>query len=52
LIHGEEFCRNIGAAPDKPSFETKRKILRLAVERVEFIEAQITMKHVIPISDA
>jgi site-specific DNA recombinase len=47
----EEFCRNISAALDNPSFETKQKILRLVVERVEFVEDQITIKHVIPISD-
>jgi hypothetical protein len=39
------------AALDNPSFETKQKILRLVVERVEFVEDQITIKHVIPISD-
>jgi hypothetical protein len=47
----EEFCRNISAALDNPSFETKQKILRLVVERVEFVEDKITIKHVIPISD-
>jgi site-specific DNA recombinase len=47
----EEFCRNISAALNNPGFETKQKILRLVVERVEFIEDQITIKHVIPISD-
>ena len=47
----EEFCRNISVALDNPSFETKQKILRLVVERVEFVENQITIKHVIPISD-
>lgn len=47
----EEFCRNISAALDNPSFETKQKILRLVVERIEFVEDQITIKHVIPISD-
>jgi len=47
----EEFCRNISAALDSPSFETKQKILRLVVERVEFVEDQITIKHMIPISD-
>ncbi len=47
----EEFCRNISTALDNPSFETKQKILRLVVERVEFVEDQITIKHVIPISD-
>jgi hypothetical protein len=47
----EEFCRNISAALDNPSFETKQKILRPVVERVEFVEDQITIKHVIPISD-
>ena len=47
----EEFCRNISAALDNPSFETKQEILRLVVERVEFVEDQITIKHVIPVSD-
>ena len=47
----EEFCRNISTALDNPSFETKQKILRLVVDRVEFVEDQITIKHVIPISD-
>jgi hypothetical protein len=47
----EEFCRNISTAIDNPSFETKQKILRLVVERVEFVEDQIMIKHVIPISD-
>ena len=46
-----EFCRNIGAALDNPSFETKQRVLHLVVERVEFVEDQITIKHVIPISD-
>jgi DNA topoisomerase VI subunit B len=46
----EEFCRNISVALDNPSFETKQKILRL-VERIEFVDDQITIKHVIPISD-
>ena len=47
----EEFCRNISAALDNPSFEMKQKILRLVVERVEFVGDQITIEHVIPISD-
>jgi hypothetical protein len=47
----EEFCRNISPALDNPSFEMKQKLLRLAVERDEFVEDQITIKHVIPISD-
>ena len=47
----EEFCRNISAALDNPSFETKQKVLRLVVERVEFVEDQITIKHVIPVSN-
>src|SRR5262245_60708208 len=46
----EEFCRNIGAALDDPSFETKQKILRLVVERVDFVDDQITIRHVIPVS--
>src|SRR5262249_36111078 len=47
----EEFCRNISAALDNPSFETKQKVLRLVVERIEFVEDQITIKHVIPVSN-
>ncbi|MCI0337861.1 MAG: hypothetical protein L0226_09810 [Acidobacteria bacterium] len=47
----EEFCRNISAALDNPSFETKQKILRLVVDLIEFRDDQITIKHVIPISD-
>jgi site-specific DNA recombinase len=47
----EEFCSKISAALDNPSFETKQRILRLVVERIEFVEDQITIKHVIPISD-
>jgi hypothetical protein len=46
-----EFCRNIGAALDSQSFETKQRVLRMLVERVEFVEDQITIKHVVPISD-
>ena len=46
----EEFCRNIGAALDDPSFETKQKILRLVVERIDFVDDQITIRHVIPVS--
>jgi hypothetical protein len=42
---------DISAALDNSSFETKQKILRLVVERVEFVEDQITIRHVIPISD-
>jgi hypothetical protein len=42
-------ARNISAALDNPSFETKQKILRL-VERVEFVEDEIAIKHVLPIS--
>src|SRR4029450_4835872 len=47
----EEFCRNISTALNNPSFETKQKILRLVVERIEFVEEQITITHVIPVSD-
>ena len=46
-----EFSRNLSAVLDNPSFETKQKILRLVVERVEFVEDQITIRHVIQISD-
>lgn len=46
----EGFCRNIGAALDDPSFETKQKILRLVVERIDFVDDQITIRHVIPVS--
>ncbi len=46
----EAFCRNIGTALDNPSFETKQKILRLVVERIDFVNDQITIRHVIPVS--
>ena len=46
----EAFCRNIGTALDNPSFETKQKILRLVVERIDFVDDQITIRHVIPVS--
>jgi len=36
---------------DNPSSEMKQKFLRLMVERIEFAEVQITIKHVISISD-
>ena len=45
----EEFCRAMEDALINPSFETKQKILRLVVERIEFQEDQITIKHLIPI---
>ena len=47
----EEFCRNINDALENPSFETKQRILRLVVDKVVFNDDQITIKHVIPISD-
>jgi site-specific DNA recombinase len=47
----EEFCRNISAALDDPSFETKQRILRLVVDRIELLDDQITIKHMIPIPD-
>jgi hypothetical protein len=34
-----------------PSFETKQRILRLVVEKVVVADNQITIKHMIPISD-
>jgi len=46
----EAFCRNISTALDNPSFETKQKILRLVVERIDFVNDQITIRHVIPVS--
>jgi site-specific DNA recombinase len=46
----EAFCRNISTALDNPSFETKQKILRLMVERIDFVDDQITIRHVIPVS--
>jgi hypothetical protein len=33
------------------SFETKQKILRSVVEQVEFVGDQITIEHLIPVSD-
>ena len=47
----EEFCRNISTALQNPSFETKHRILRLVVEKVVVADDQVTIKHMIPISD-
>ena len=47
----EEFCRNMSAALQNPSFETKQRILRLVVEKVVVSDEQIMIKHMIPISD-
>jgi len=41
----------MNAALDNPNFETKQNILSLVVERIEFVEVQITIKHVTLISD-
>jgi site-specific DNA recombinase len=46
----EASCRNIGTALDNPSFETKQKILRLVVERIDFVDDRVTIRHVIPVS--
>jgi site-specific DNA recombinase len=48
----EEFTRGIQASLDNPSFETKQKILRLVVDKIEFKENEIGIKHLIPISNA
>jgi site-specific DNA recombinase len=47
----EEFCHNIRAALDTPSFATKQRILRLVVDQIVGTDEQITIKHVIPLSD-
>ena len=47
----EEFCRNLSAALENPSFETKRRILGLVVDKIEVLDDQITIKHMIPISN-
>ncbi len=47
----EEFCYNMGAALQNPSFETKQRILRLVVEKIVVADEQMTIKHMIPISD-
>jgi hypothetical protein len=41
----------MSTALDNPCFETKQNILRLVVERIEFVEVQITIKQVDLISD-
>jgi len=48
----EEFTRSIQGSLDNPSFETKQKILRLVVDKIEFKEDEIGIKHLIPISNA
>jgi len=47
----EDFCRNLSAALENPSFETKRRILGLVVDKIEVLDDQITIKHMIPISN-
>jgi hypothetical protein len=47
----EEFCQNIRAALATPSFATKQRLLRLVVEQIVVTDEQITIKHVIPLSD-
>jgi site-specific DNA recombinase len=47
----EEFCQNIRAALDTPSFATKQRILRLVVDQIVVTDEQITIKHMIPLSD-
>src|SRR6266851_30955 len=47
----EEFCQNIRAALDTPSFATKQRILRLVMDQIVVADEQITIKHVIPLSD-
>lgn len=47
----EEFCRNLNTALDNPSFETKQRILRLVVDKIEVWDDHITIKHVIPTSN-
>ena len=47
----EDFCRNLNTALDDPSFETKRRILNLVVDKIEVLDDQITIKHMIPTSN-
>ena len=47
----EDFCRNLNCALDNPSFETKRRILSLVVDKIEVLDDRITIKHMIPISN-
>ena len=47
----EEFCCNMSTALQNPSLETKQRILRQVVEKVVVADEQMTIKHMIPISD-
>lgn len=47
----EGFCRNLNAALDNPSFETKQRILSLVVDKVVVQTDQVTIKHMIPITN-
>jgi site-specific DNA recombinase len=47
----EDFCRSLNSALDDPSFETKRRILGLVVDKIEVSDDQITIKHMIPTSN-
>jgi site-specific DNA recombinase len=47
----EDFCRNLNAALNDSSFETKRRILNLVVDKIEVLDDQVTIKHMIPTSN-
>ncbi len=47
----EDFCRNLNAALDDPSVETRRRILNLVMDKIEVLDDQITIKHLIPTSN-
>jgi len=40
----EDFCRSLNSALDDPSFETKRRILSLVVDKIEVLDDQITIQ--------
>ncbi|MFN0084660.1 MAG: recombinase family protein [Blastocatellia bacterium] len=46
----EEFCRQISGALSNPDLETKQKILRLVVDRIEFKNDQVIIRHLVPMS--
>lgn len=51
LLQGaNEFCQSVQEALIEPTFETKRKILRLVVDRIIIDEESVIVRHIVPTS--
>ena len=47
----EVFCRKMSDVLENPSFETKQRILRLVVDKILVSDEEITIQHMVPISN-